>query len=173
MTICSHTPFAQNSICLKKSNKKVFATERISQAVFIELFGRSLDYSANYDRRLFKGTGGLGYTVGISYCPDPSLFSIPININYLLGAKGNYLEFGGGFTYFKGLLTNNFSDRFYESYFDNGKVNVLVGVGTIGYRFQPIKNDLIFRIGLNGWFNNKPQKQLINPYPYIALGYCF
>lgn len=168
-----HLRHAADTIHLKRSYNQILYTDRPLQVIFAELFGRSLDYSVNYDRRFFKRRNSLGLSVGISYYTDPNLFSMPIDINYLAGKNDNYLEVGGGVTYFGGSLTNGtFEDKFYESYLGYGKVDKIIAVLTMGYRYQQ-RNGFVLRVGLNGWLNNEPEKRFINPLPYFALGYGF
>ena len=64
-----------------------------SKAVYAELGGSGLGFSANFDSR-FNGHNGLGYRVGIGFLPVTSqkVFTFPIGINTLIGKGPNYLE---------------------------------------------------------------------------------
>jgi hypothetical protein len=169
IVFCSHNLFAQDTIHLKHTVNKVLVTDRAPQAVFGEVFGRSIVFSANYDRRVFNRVDGLGYTIGLGYISvgddgnsNVGLFSIPITINYLLGNNGKYLEIGAGATYFDANVTGS------------GDVSegssTIIGTMTIGYRSQPINNGFMFRAGINPFFF---KNNFIPYYPYISFGYSF
>jgi hypothetical protein len=166
----SHNLFAQDTVYLKRnSNKasdKIIVTDRPPQAVFGELYGRSIIFSANYDRRLFKRLDGLGYTVGIGYADldGLSIFSIPLTVNYLFGKHGKYLELGAGISYINASITT--TDDLSSS---TAEGHTIIGTMTIGYRSQPINGGFMFRAGINPLFFSND----FIPYPYVSFGYNF
>jgi len=143
-------------------------TDRPPQAVFAELYGRSLLFSANYDRRFNKTTDGLGFSIGAGYfkIDEFSLFSVPITLNYLLGKNGKYFETGIGTTFFAGTVDDfGFGDSYGSS-----SGSTFAGTLTLGYRSQPMKGGFMFRAGLNPIF----LKNVFVPYlPYVSFGYNF
>ena len=68
-----------------------------AQTIFVELGGPGF-ISANYDFRFNETRNAWGMRAGLGYfsIEDESMFTIPIQINYLLGKEGNYFEIGGG-----------------------------------------------------------------------------
>lgn len=64
-----------------------------SKAVYAELGGSGIGFSANFDSR-FKGHNGLGYRAGIGFLPaiDKKVLTFPLGINALIGKGPNYLE---------------------------------------------------------------------------------
>ena len=98
------TCYSQDTIHLRKqpiSDRLV--TDRAPQALYMELGGTGLVFSANYDTRFSKRVDGLGIRMGLGYSftPHPSFITVPIALNYLLGRNGNYFEVGAGVTYLK------------------------------------------------------------------------
>ena len=71
---------------------------RRGQAVFVELLGPGGIFSANYDTRFTSKPGGIGIRTGISYTKieDASIFTLPVQMNYLLGKDEKYFEIGLG-----------------------------------------------------------------------------
>ncbi len=157
--------FSQDTVYLKKATGARTVTDRPPQAVFAEIFGRSIFFSLNYDRRFAKKLDGLGFSVGAGYIltNNIGLFSLPVTLNYLLGNNGKYLEVGAGASYFNRRISN----------FDglvNNNGSSLIGTMTIGYRSQPIKGGFMFRVGINPFFL---KNNFIPYYPYVSFGYTF
>ena len=87
-----------------------------NKSVFLELGGNGLGLSANFDARFTKTEKGLGFRVGVGVLPGvsiggnddptffswPTIFSIPVGLNYLVGKAPNYFEVGLGATYLYG-----------------------------------------------------------------------
>jgi hypothetical protein len=164
--------FAQDTVHLKIAHK-VIITDKIPQAVFAEIFGRSIYYSANYDRRFFKRLNGLGFTAGIGYTneDDINLFSIPVTVNYLFGTNGRYFEVGAGATYFNNININSYFDIDGISELRNGSwtTHAIIGTTTVGYRAQPITKGFMLRAGINLVFLTEGDRAV----PYLSLGYSF
>ena len=154
-------------------------TASSAQNVYVELLGPGITFSGNYDSRFSKRQDGLGGRVGIGYASDSdfSIFSIPLQVNYLLGNKGKYFEMGLGATYvnFSGsdtyaflgesstyFYTDNSSRRYRES--------TVLGTTTFGYRSQPVNGGFNFRGSINPVFNSN------GFYPFffgVSFGYTF
>lgn len=66
---------------------------RTSKAVYAELGGGGIIFSANFDSR-FKGSNGLGYRAGIGFLPatNRSVLTFPLGINTLIGRGPSYFE---------------------------------------------------------------------------------
>lgn len=127
-----------NTLSAQGVEKEGKTTANASQ-IYLEAGGSGIIYSINYDGRLTKMENGIGIRVGIggaSYSGDGYL-AIPLQLNYLLGSKGQYLELGAGITYL------SVSDIF----FDNTSSSNVAGSFVIGFRKQPFgKKGLTWRI---------------------------
>lgn len=116
------------------------------RTVFLEVGGPGLALTVNYDTRFKNTRDKWGYTAGIGYynTGSNSVFSIPLQVNYLWGfgqsGGDSFMEFGGGttFVYSKGS-TNG-------TYFQFDNVTGFIGTATIGYRFQQDNGGINFRI---------------------------
>ena len=82
------------------------------------------------------------------------MFSLPAQINYLIGSKSKYLELGLGITY-------------------ASKTSIYNGLSTtslLGFRYQPINGGFNFRIFISPLIN----KQEFNPlWAGFSLGHTF
>lgn len=144
-------------------SEKTIVTDRPPQALYMELYGRGIVYSVNYDSRFRKKLNGPGFSAGIGglAIAGVSFVTVPVSINNLSGANGHYFEWGAGATFASGNSVdyNNISTR----------GSVILATATLGYRSQPVTGGLNFRGGLNIIAANG----LFAPYPYISLGYNF
>jgi len=117
---------------------------RSNKILFAELGGAGVAISINYDSR-FKGgqKDGFGYRVGIGYfaAGNNTVFTIPLQVNYLLGKDGKYLELGLGTTFI-----NSRGDNYSSPTWEFDTVTGLSGTATIGFRYEP-NHALNFRIG--------------------------
>lgn len=143
----------KDTIYLKKESQKKIFTDRPPQAIYAELGGAGLAFSANYDRRFNQQVDGLGFRIGLGYSfqNDFKFTSLPIGINYLLGNsdRGRYFEVGLNATLmFVGSYNN------YSSYNYIGNVIIpynstqFVTSINLGYRSQPIRGGFNFRAGI-------------------------
>lgn len=109
-----------------------------NKILFLELGGPGLAVSLNYDQRLSCECGkeGWGYRVGMGYFGDGgnTVFTIPLQINYLLGINGKYLELGGGTTFLNSTGDNKGKTFIFD------RVTGFVGTATIGFRYEPEKS---------------------------------
>jgi hypothetical protein len=115
-----------------KSNKILFA----------ELGGPGLAISINYDARFGDEKDGLGFRVGMGYffSSGNTVFTVPVQVNYLIGSNGKYIELGAGTTFLNSTGDNT------DGTFIFDRVRGLVGTATVGIRFEPEKS-LNFRVG--------------------------
>lgn len=112
------------------------------RSAFLELGGPGLALTFNYDTRFGKRLDKWGYRVGAGYYNTGanSVFSVPLQINYLLGGNDNFVEIGVGTTFLNSKGSTN--GKIFE--FDN--VTGFIGTGTIGYRYQQESGGINFRI---------------------------
>ncbi len=138
-TICSTSLKAQSNNSIKSA-----------KSIYLEAGGAGLSYSFNYDFRL-KGESGFGFRAGVSYISredDIKMYSVPWQVNYLLGKQTNFFELGVGATYFylDDYLYYGSSD---ESEFllpVKTKGDVMFTM-TFGFRHQP-KQGLMYRLAV-------------------------
>lgn len=130
--------------------------------IYLEAGGSGIIYSINYDGRLSKMENGIGIRLGIggaSYSGDGYL-AIPLQLNYLLGSKGQYLELGAGITYV------SVSDIF----FDNSSSNNVAGSFVIGFRKQPFgKKGLTWRLAFTPFIGFGA----VQPWAGASVGFRF
>ncbi len=135
---------------------------------FVELGGPSLNFGFNFDTRFMRRYNGLGMRVGVSYASFAglqSLFTLPVQINYLLGKRGKYFEMGAGATL---ALAS-------ESYNDEKAVHSKIfGTMMFGYRKQPVKGGFTYGVGFAPVYGTIEGKFFFMPYlPYVSFGYSF
>jgi len=120
-----------------------------NRILFLELGGPGLAISLNYDQRFSGGKDGWGYRVGMGYFGDGgnTVFTIPLQINYLVGSNGKYFEFGGGTTFLNTTGDNTGKTFIFD------RITGFIGTATIGVRYEPEKS-LNFRLGFVPIFSN-------------------
>ena len=114
-----------------------------NKSVFLELGGNGLGFSVNYDTRFTKAEKGPGFRAGIGFFPGarlggdsstlfswPTILSIPVGLNYLVGKAPHYFEAGLGATYFYGK--GNFTFFFLET---DETLSTFIFIPSAGYRF--------------------------------------
>jgi len=127
------------------------AFHRRAQNIYFELGGAGGIFSVDYDTRLTNRRNGIGMRAGLGFLPgifSPSVLTIPVQVNYLLGKQSNFLEIGGGFTY---------SSAEY------------LGSVIIGYRHQPIQGGFNFRVNVTPLI----EAGKVYPFPGMSFGYSF
>ena len=136
--------------------------------------GMGLGFSMEYERKLAKSYKGLGIRGGLGLAAfDISYLSVPIQLNYLLGGDGEYVELGTGATF----IVNNGNVK--EPYCNILGLQLpghsrswILASATIGGRFafEWKQNDImIFRLGFTPCFGYG-QSILV---PYINLDFLF
>ena len=120
-----------------------------NRILFLELGGPGLAISLNYDQRFSGGKEGWGYRVGMGYFGDGgnTVFTIPLQVNYLIGSDGKYFEFGGGTTFLNTTGDNTGKTFIFD------RITGFIGTATIGVRYEPEKS-LNFRLGFVPIFSN-------------------
>nr|MBC7614185.1 hypothetical protein [Pseudopedobacter sp.] len=157
---------SSENIAEKKEEKSGYI-----KTAFIELLGAGGIGSANIDVRLKKnrqdGFGlragfGLGEYFAADLSSDQSgrYYSIPIGINYLLGKRRNSLELGT-------VFTPQFT---FKKTLNDPKIAAL-GFINFGYRFQPLKEGLVFRAGWQPFYSTR--KGLFSTFIGTSIGYGF
>ena len=136
-------------------------TSRRGHAIYGEALGPGIFYSMNYDVRFKEELRGIGARVGVSYINvgGPSVTSVPVGINYILGKSKHNLELGIGATFLQG---------------DFGFVPVsgstVIGNMSFVYRFIPPEGGFNFRAGFTPIFNSN----FFWPWwSTIGIGYTF
>ncbi len=118
----------------------VVAQER-SKSVFLELAGNGGGVSINFDSRFYKSEKGLGYRVGIGLIPPsvsfftstPTIWTLPVGVNYLIGGGRHYFESGLGITYY--YFSGTTSD--FWGINENDKGSGILFFPSAGYRYAP------------------------------------
>jgi hypothetical protein len=115
-----------------------------SNAVYIEVLGPGVFYSVNYERCFSEMTT---VRIGLSTWEkaDFSFVGIPLLVNYLVGQYNSKLELGIGIEYVN-IDVDIGSDNFLLI---SGTGSYVMGVGSIGYRYQPLDGGMHFRFVLN------------------------
>jgi hypothetical protein len=121
--------------------------------IFVEVGGRSLSASVNFDMRLKRGVqDGLGFRAGIGSSFElldaapkvkggPGLITFPIAANYLLGKRRSSFDVGIGLT---PVHVNYERISVVGDKFLYGPTWALFGMANLGYRFQPLRRGVMF-----------------------------
>ena len=121
-------------------------------AVYFEGLGQGLLYSVNFDHRFAENfavrAGFSHFTIG--FISDVSITTIPLMVEYLSGSGNHHLEIGLGAVPVYGRISG---DLFGSSEGTTGAW-VIVATATVGYRYQPVGEGFLFRIGLTPFFMN-------------------
>ncbi|MDO4771335.1 hypothetical protein [Porphyromonas sp.] len=154
--------------------KFVEKTDVVPKAFFVEAGGAGVSFlSFNFESRFAHQLNGLGARVGASFLSfsEERVFTLPVQLNYLLGSRGKYFEMGIGATLFYGYSDPSSSlggitDQ--KNYFN------ILGTTTFGYRYQPVKGGFMFRVGFSPLFLHEEGEFIFVPYmPYLSFGYSF
>lgn len=164
-------------------------TKRIS-VLFAETGGLSKGvFSLNFDRRFGRSYYGWGWRVGASYyqSADLTVATLPIGLNYLIGAGKHHLEVGVGMTplYIRSTPPQD-EEKSFTPAFRNGVMGLIYGTRerkecfnvfgslTFGYRRQTIGGGFHWGIGLTPTFGRHNGRYFFHPFvPYLSLGYAF
>lgn len=137
-----------------------------AENVFLEFGGPGLAISGNYDARFKKERNGWGYRIGAGYFASGgnNVFTIPFQVNYLIGESSHMLELGAGTTFLNSKGTNKGNSKWE---FDN--VTGFIATATIGYRFQPAHSGINVRVA----FVPILYDEGLVPAGGISVGYTF
>ena len=146
---------AQNATATKSS--RLDSTR--AQNFYVELGGPGIIFSANYDTRFSNTQDGLGGRVGIGGLSSgsSSIFTMPLQLNYLLGKDDKFFEIGVGVTINSGNIGGIFNSS-------------TIGTMVFGYRLQPKNSGFSFRAFVSPVFDGS------NFTPYfvgLSFGYSF
>ena len=136
-----------------------------AKSVYAEFGGPSAIYSVNYDIRLQRTNNGWGLRGGIGFLPirKANTYSLPVQVNYLLGPTRHFFEVGVGATFYHGDISS--------SWFNSETGSMVFGTLSAGYRYQPLAKGITARIGgavLAGPFHNS-----VAVLPHLSVGYRF
>lgn len=146
--------FEVNSEVKKEIKTAEVANDFAQMAWYIEAFGNSVIGSVNIDYRFHPN---LSFRAGGSWMIFG--FGFPIMLNFLTGREtSHHLEFGAGIVPVIGG-------------FDGEKLAFFETL-TLGYRYQPKKGGLVFRVSFTPLINF-PDKGETRPWAGISMGYDF
>jgi hypothetical protein len=119
-------------------------------AIYFEGMGQGLLYSVNFDHRF---TEEFAARIGVShftvpFITDLGITTIPLMAEYLVGHGAHHLEIGVGVIPAYG----SFSIDFFGS--SEGSIGswTAIWTATLGYRYQPVHEGVILRVGLTPLF---------------------
>ena len=161
---------------IKKPSEKIEDREIVekksafAKIIFVELLGAGGIGSINFDIRLKKNRqDGFGLRAGFGLgeyfssnitSNSGRYYSVPLGVNYLIGKRRNGLELGS-------IITPQFTFNKVL----NGPQVAALGVFNFGYRFQPLKEGLLFRAGWQPFYSTN--NGLFPKFIGASLGYGF
>lgn len=161
--------FVQSSLSLAQNTQNSLTNSNsVRNVVYIELLGNGAYlYSLNYERNVYRSVWGrIGGSYGtIIFSP---VVTFPTGISYLIGREGNYFEIGLGATFV--YIKDNSFDLFNDEDTEESHFGVSP-TGTLGYRYQPMQNDLFFKIAFTPFISTLTHKFV--PFGGISFGYSF
>lgn len=110
-----------------------------NKAVYGEIGGNGLVFSANYDMRFSQNENGFGFKAGIGLAATGgvTIITFPVGLNYLTGKGPHHLELGVGATYITASTT----------IFDSNETGGgFLYMPTFGYRYAKEKKGFVGRI---------------------------
>ncbi|PAW94940.1 hypothetical protein CKK33_16120 [Mucilaginibacter sp. MD40] len=191
IVIIAQTARAQSK---KADTSKKAKADSVYKALFnsrgktlcLELLGAGIYYSINYDMRFARKQNGLGARAGVVYFKsqgEGETFAIPVLINYLIGKHSHYFETGVGALFY--YHRNRYDEEFDSYRFESDIIknpNIDLGdyyikpnpygaylTGSVGYRYQPLKGGISFRLGTNIISKFSGRSVL---WPYLSIGYA-
>ena len=134
----NHRSYNNNGNVKVKVNENYDSNQR-KQAVFIERNGNGLDWSINYDTRIFAGrNSGPGIRVGIGGTDGTVNNETQSFRNITVPAELNLLTGGGRFSFEFGAGATGIYDTEVESW-------DAIGLARAGIRIKPKRKGLVFR----------------------------
>lgn len=157
---------------LKKSDTTLMVKDTSANHVikaengFLEVGGAGLAISANYDTRFHQERNGWGYRVGLGFFSSGgnTVFTVPFQINYLIGEHATMFELGAGTTFLNSTGTNIGNSKW-----EFDKITGFIATATIGFRYQPEHKGINLRIG----FVPILYDEGIIPAGGVSIGYTF
>ena len=138
-------------------------TSANASQVYLEVLGPGIFCSLNYDGRFRKMENGLGIRVGVSGAggDGSGYFALPVQLNYLLGNNGQYLELGAGATYVSAAV---------DLFDSEEKSSTVAATATIGFRKQPFgKKGITWRLAFTPFI----AEGAFIPWGGASIGYRF
>ncbi|TAG51751.1 MAG: hypothetical protein EAZ27_13215 [Cytophagales bacterium] len=109
------------------------------KVIYLELLGKSLTYSINYEKYVFeKNNIKIGLRAGLSFFKVSnhiSFFSIPYGVQFLIGEKKGHFEISYGHT----LFLVNYLQK-YNGNTQNGFLSIAQNL-SFGYKFIPLSRN--------------------------------
>jgi hypothetical protein len=127
------------SIFLLATGSLLLPAQTGNKAVYGELGGNGLLFSANYDMRFTNKENGLGFRagVGLGASIGVTLVTFPLGLNYLVGEGPHHLELGMGATYVSATV----------DWFDSKETGGgFFYMPTVGYRYAQKKKGFVGRV---------------------------
>lgn len=170
----------------KTDSLKIDSLKKVrAESIYFESGGAGWLFTLNYDTRFNKRRNGLGLRIGAGYFrrtfvslfssdlpgnpPHPNTyFTVPLQLNYLLGKKSHFAEFGVGatFTMFNGAGR---SSNVLFPITKPGNQYKLINTVTAGYRYQPLNGGINFRINVDMFYS----AIFVMPTAGLSVGYTF
>ena len=136
-----------------------FYTQSWGQALYIELLGKGLVNSVNYEHSFSRNSQGFNVQIGVGFAPS-SLITVPASVNYVFGRKKHHFELGAGVTYINGFLWS-----------DDDSFGPDIGIHTnLLYRFQKPGGKFFLKVGATPFISRNFN---IGPWFGAGLGYTF
>lgn len=125
-----------------------------------EIFGHGILYSVNYDFRFHQQAA---FHVGFSrwglnsdILGEWQMTAFPLTLIYLIGQEENHLEIGAGIMPVKLTFVNSGIFTLFSGDEPVKKSkDLILGIGSIGYRFQSLEDGLMLRLAITPFYNKK------------------
>jgi hypothetical protein len=125
-----------------------------------EIFGYGMLYSVNYDYRFHRHpaihAGFSHWGINSAFFGQLDMTSFQVTLIYLSGKYDSHLEVGAGIMPVKLTWVNSgIFTLFSGNEVVKKRSNEIIGIGSVGYRYQPMEGGLMLRIALTPFYNNK------------------
>ncbi len=128
--------------------------------LYAEVLGHGLLYSVNYDFRFHRhavihaGFSYWGFSSG--FFGEMQLTAFPVTLNYLSGNDDSHLEVGAGIMPVKITTVNSgIFTLFSGNEVEKKRSTAILGIGSVGYRYQPMDGGLMLRVALTPFYARK------------------
>lgn len=160
-----------DSTLMKKSDTTAMQTDTLDETqiqaknVFLQVGGAGLAISVNYDTRFGKTRDGWGYTVGLGgfVSGGNSVFTVPFQVNFLIGEHSSMLEVGAGTTFLRSTGDSKGTTWAFD------RITGFIATGSIGYRYQPEHKGINFRLAFTPLLTDEG----LIPVGGVSIGYTF